>query len=136
MAAIRDRLRVESREQRYKVGIPVPQEVPNLRSTKHHPVQKNPQFLEGQFTRSFHAIFLNRRQDFIIPETSVCQRYILSHAFRGRVTKPYVALGYDHSLPWIYEYIDCKGRAWDLPSQVLLSLNFQCRDLQSHRLQK
>jgi len=42
-----------------------------LCSSEHHTVQKDSQLLESRLTWPLHAIFLDRRQNFIVPETGL-----------------------------------------------------------------
>ena len=43
----------------------------NLGTAQHHPVQQNLQLFEGSLSRANHSMLLNRRQDFVVPKTSL-----------------------------------------------------------------
>lgn len=107
-----------------------------LCSSEHHTIQKDSQLLESSLAWSYHATFLDGRQNFIVPETRLKNEKSDMYIIRQRNNIPHAAWDCDHILRSKDSDRD-KGRATDIGyilSQFFLSENFQWRDLHSHFL--
>lgn len=93
----------------------------NLGTTKHDPIEQDAKLLECNLAWAKHTVLLDRSQNLIIPEAGMLHWAVVTICITVRSVS---------IVCWTNEYI----REGGLPSQVLLSLNFQCNDLQSHRL--
>jgi len=101
-----------------------------LGTTEHHAVQKNMKLFERKTAGPSHAILLDRGQNFVVPKADL-RIHELCARVKGQRRTCCMGLCPQSSNDQV---IPTEDEVMDVPSQFLLSLNFQCKDLQSHIL--